>query len=66
MGSIRGAALIAATAVLFLAGCGGSSSSSSTNDTANFKSDFTAVVSQFKGVSEGIGSTITTASNKTD
>ena len=65
LGSTRAAALTVAV-VLLLAGCGSSSSSSSKNDAASFKSSFTPVVNQFKGVSQEIGTTIQTAPAKSD
>jgi hypothetical protein len=51
-------------ALLLPVGCGGGSSSSS--QTANFKTDFSSAVSQLKQTSQSIGQAIVHASSQTD
>jgi hypothetical protein len=46
-----------------LSGCGGSSS---TNQTATFKTSFSSVANQFRSTSQAIGSAIEQASSRTD
>jgi hypothetical protein len=53
--------------VVLLAGCGGSSSSSSkTVSTAAFKPSFQPIIDQFKGISHSIGTELQQASGETN
>jgi hypothetical protein len=58
------AGAITAAALVVLAGCGGSSSHSSSS--ANFKPGFEAVVTQLRASSTAMGSAIQSAANETD
>lgn len=59
-----GAALLVTLALL--TGCGGSSSSSTSNQTANFKASYEAVANQLKQSSQAIGAAIQQAPKQTD
>jgi hypothetical protein len=59
-----GAALLVTLALL--TGCGGSSSSSTSDQTANFKASYEAVANQLKQSSQAIGMAIQQAPKQTD
>jgi hypothetical protein len=59
-----GAAFLVTLALL--TGCGGSSSSSTSNQTANFKASYEAVANQLKQTSQAIGTAIQQAPKQTD
>jgi hypothetical protein len=60
------AGIVALVAVLALTACGGSSKSSTTDQTATFKTNFKAVTGQLKQTSHAIGIAIQTAPSKTN
>jgi hypothetical protein len=59
-----GAAFLATIALL--AGCGGSSSSSTSDQTANFKTSYESAANQLKQTSQAIGRAIQQAPSRTD